>query len=137
MDCTNAPDFSDYNTFLYGHNMKNGTMFGLLKRYKKIDYYQENPVFWLYTTQGKFKYQIFSCYVTSAIGTSYTNHYPSVKAYQSYLDDIKKCSIYDTGISPSAEGKIISLSTCTSTSEDGRFLVHAMLVEKIENESAE
>lgn len=133
MEYTNAYDFSDLNTFLFGHNMKNGTMFGLLNRYQKEEYYKKNPYFWIYTPRGKYKYQIFSCYVTSTTGKSYMNKYSSAEEYRTYLDRISKLSIYNTGVNVTAGDKIISLSTCTSISEESRCLVHGKLIESIKN----
>ena len=61
LDMNNAGDFSDYNTFIYGHNMKNGSMFGRLRKYKSKSFCEENPYFYIYTPDGmEVKYQVFA-----------------------------------------------------------------------------
>lgn len=59
-DKKNAPDFSDPNTIIYGHNMKNGTMFGSLKKFKDQAVYNAEPYIWLLTPDVNYQYEIFS-----------------------------------------------------------------------------
>lgn len=48
-----SPDFSDENTLVYGHNMKNGSMFGQLKNYQEKEFYGKNPGFFIDTPGGQ------------------------------------------------------------------------------------
>lgn len=59
MDANNHADFSDQNTFIYGHNMKDKTMFGKLNNYKDEEFYKENPYFYIYTPDYTYRYDIF------------------------------------------------------------------------------
>lgn len=60
MDVNNPGDFSGRNTFIYGHNMKNGSMFAQLLKYKDDSFYKEHPYFYIYTPDGKVRtYEIF------------------------------------------------------------------------------
>ncbi|NTV78484.1 MAG: signal peptidase I [Clostridiales bacterium] len=61
MDAVSKKDFNEYQTIIYGHNMKNGSMFGSLKKYKDYDFYKENAYFTLCTPKVNYRYQIFSC----------------------------------------------------------------------------
>lgn len=137
MDFANDGGFADTNTFLYGHNMKNGSMFGLLGRYKKEAYFREHPYFWICTPTGKYKYQIFSCYVTDAASKSYTRTFAAEAEYAEYLDMLRELSGYDTGVDVTTADRMVSLSTCTSISEDSRFLVHGKLVESVTDQAAQ
>lgn len=130
MDYLNAPDFSDKNTFVYGHNMKNKSMFGLLNNYSGEQYYREHPYFWIYTPQGAARYQIFSCYVGSAAGDSYQVGFGENEEFEAYLGRLRELSAYDTGVSVSKEDEIVSLSTCTASGDDYRFLVHGVKMEE-------
>lgn len=112
------------NTVLYGHNMKNGSMFGLLKKYKDQSYYEANQFFWIYTPQGDYMYQIFSCHEAEPESETYTNGFGSKESYASYLQTIKDLSLYDTGVAVTSDDKIVSLSTCTKD-KGVRFVVHA------------
>lgn len=129
MDVVNAGDFSDRNTFIYGHNMKNGSMFGQLRKYKTKDYYEQNPYFYIYTPDGKeVKYQIFAVCIVEDTSRSYTRFYNSDEEYLGYLNYLKSIARYDTGVELNAESKVVSLSTCTNVSETQRLLVHGVKI---------
>lgn len=131
VDMDNAGDFSDRNTFIYGHNMKNGSMFGQLRKYKSKDFCTENPYFYIYTPDGKeAKYQVFVVSVVKDTSDSYTKWYNSDEDFENYLSQIKSGALYKTGIEVNAQSKIVSLSTCTNVSDDERLLVHGVLVEE-------
>lgn len=59
MDYRNAPDFGDYNTILYGHNMKDGSMFHKIQYCMDGEYYARSPYIWILTPEGDFRYEIF------------------------------------------------------------------------------
>ena len=71
-DYNNASDFSDQNTIIYGHNMKNGSMFGALKKFKEKETLNISKYFWLMTPEADYKYEIFSIHVADANGDVYT-----------------------------------------------------------------
>lgn len=125
--------FEDQNTFIYGHNMKNRSMFGLLNSYKEKEFYNKNPYFWIYTPDANYRYHIFSCYVVRADGDSYQMKYLSNEDYQKYLTIIEGYGSYDTGVEVSAKDSIVTLSTCTSN-PDNRFIVHAVRIETYQAE---
>lgn len=136
VDMQNAGDFTDKNTFIYGHNMKNGAMFGRLREYKKASFCEENPYFYIYTPDGmEHKYQVFAACVVKDVSESYDKWYESEEEYQQYIDYIRSTSLYDTSAEVTVESKIVSLSTCTNVSDDERFLVHGVKVsEKVVGE---
>ena len=129
VDVINSGEFADRNTFIYGHNMKNGSMFGQLRKYKTKQYYEQNPYFYIYTPDGKeVKYQIFAVCVVEDTSRSYTRFYNNDEEYLDYLNYLKSIAGYDTGVELTADSKIISLSTCTNVSETQRLLVHGVKV---------
>lgn len=129
MDANNSGEFADRNTFIYGHNMKNGSMFGQLRKFKTKDYYEQNPYFYIYTPDGKeVKYQIFAVCIVEDTSRSYTKFYNNDAEYMDYLNYIKSIAQYDTGVELNAESKIVSLSTCTNVSETQRLLVHGVKI---------
>lgn len=129
MDANNSGEFADRNTFIYGHNMKNGAMFGQLRNYKTKDYYEQNPYFYIYTPDGKeVKYQIFAVCIVEDTSRSYTMYYDNDEQYVDYLQYLKSIRYYDTGVEVNEESKIISLSTCTNVTETQRLLVHGVKI---------
>lgn len=129
MDANNSGEFADRNTFIYGHNMKNGSMFGQLRKFKAKDYCEQNPYFYIYTPDGKeVKYQIFAVCIVEDTSRSYARFYNNDEEYLDYLKYIKSIARYDTGVEVNAESKIVSLSTCTNVSETQRLLVHGVKI---------
>ena len=129
MDYRNNPNFEDQNSVIYGHNMKNKSMFALLNEYKSEEYFKENPGFYIIDDTGSHYYKIYSCYACNVIEQEdhYTIKFGNDKKFQQYIDKIKKCSKYDTGVTPTVDDKLVMLSTCMGD-DDYRFVVHAVKV---------
>lgn len=131
VDVNNPGDFSGRNTFIYGHNMKNGSMFAQLLKYKNDSFYKEHPYFYIYTPDGKVRtYEIFSAGVVKDTSDSYIMDYADDAAFQTYIDYIKQQSAYPTSAEVTTASKIVSLSTCTNVRDDERFLVHGVMIKE-------
>ena len=131
VDVNNPGDFSGRNTFIYGHNMKNGSMFAQLLKYKDDSFYKEHPYFYIYTPDGKVRtYEIFSAGVVKDTSDSYIMDYADDAAFQTYIDYIKQQSAYPTSAEETTASKIVSLSTCTNVRDDERFLVHGVMIKE-------
>ena len=131
VDVNNPGDFSGRNTFIYGHNMKNGSMFAQLLKYKDDSFYKEHPYFYIYTPDGKVRtYEIFSAGVVKDTSDSYIMDYADDAAFQTYIDYIKQQSAYPTSAEVTTACKIVSLSTCTNVRDDERFLVHGVMIKE-------
>ncbi|MCR4587607.1 MAG: class B sortase [Lachnospiraceae bacterium] len=139
MDCANKPEFTDLNTIIYGHNMKNGSMFGSFKKfYQEEGFPEEHPYFYIYTPDKKWnKYMIFSCYHTQSDSSSYD--YVTEDMYVDYVEKALKNSLFDFGVEVDTENKktVVTLSTCSGKSGGTqRFLIHGVWVdEKITDDS--
>lgn len=136
MDYKNAADFYDFNTFLYGHNMKNNTMFGALKRYYKEDgVCEQNPYFYIYLPTGEvLKYQIFSYYLTTDTSDSY-ELVSTEEEYDAYVDKVYRRSAFAENTVTQQYSTMVTLSTCAGASNGNqRFLVHGFCVDEFVNE---
>lgn len=130
MDRYNLPDFSNSNTVLYGHNMRNGSMFGTLKNYKEKEYYDEYPYFYVYTPDGlAAKYHIFAVQEVASDSWHYTKYFNTLMDYAEYIKDTVSGSLYSTGVPVPQDGRIITLSTCTTT-DVKRLIVQGLRVEE-------
>lgn len=127
---------SKTNTIIYGHNMRNGTMFGSLRKYKEASYYPGHEFFWYYTPNGKYRYQIFSVYETLYTSDTFTWYEKPSPEYTAYLQKMKSQSKYETGVTPSDTDEIITLCTCTSAGGSYRLVLQARLIYKDEDEEA-
>ena len=125
----NQPDFTDYYTIIYGHNMNDGSMFGGLKKYKEKGFWEENQYFTLYTENKAYRYQIFACQEAANGGDVYKIGYEPGEEYQALIDDMINDSLVDTHIHPDNSHKVMTLSTCTGNGYSRRFAVHAVCVD--------
>ena len=124
----NTPDFSDSHTIIYGHNMKNLSMFGKLKYYKQDGYYEEHPFFQIITDDAKYRYQIFAYSDVEADSSVFSVPFSDNESFQTFIDQMYRDSYKSTGVTATSADKIITLSTCSS--DDKRFVVHAVRTEE-------
>lgn len=135
IDYENSDDFSDYNTYIYGHNMKNGSMFGSLKRFRsEPELCATNPYFYLYTSEAVYKYEIFAYYRTEYDSDRFML-VSTEDEYDYYVESAIRYSEYTPieEIDFSERPNIITLSTCSGNSGTKRLIVHGVLVDTYEN----
>ncbi len=116
VDYKNKGTFEEPNTIVYGHNMKNGSMFGQLKNFKDQEFYDANPYFWIYTPEGAYRYKIYSVHDTSEVSEAYTIFSGGGKKFLEWQEKMKKNSVVTTNIVLSEDDRTVLLSTCTSNS---------------------
>lgn len=130
-DYRSSNDFSDYNTFIYGHHTKNGSMFGELYKYMNEAFLREHPTYMLYTPSGNYIAEIFSAYIDNTTSESYNQKFNSIEEYKKYIDMIKEKSNYKTEVDVNTkEDKIITLYSCSHESnrqKTDRYYIHAVL----------
>ena len=118
------------NVTIYGHNMRNGTMFADLHKYEEKDFWQENNLIYFDTLYEYHTYEIFAVFISSAdLSKGFSYHTfddaDTAEEYDEFVKTCKELSLYDTGITPQYGEKLITLSTCDKSIEDGRFVVVA------------
>ena len=130
MDMRNSSDFSDRNTFIYGHHLNvGGEMFSELLKYEEESFCRENPDFYIYTPDGRVRtYRVFSAGVVKDTAENYNLEYATDEAFTEYLDLCRESSNYQVDVELNARSQIVSLSTCTNVRDDERFLVQGVLV---------
>lgn len=121
------------NITLFGHNMKDGSMFACLHSYASKETWEKNPLIFFDTLYEYHTYKIFAVFKTSGnTGEGFAYHeYVDAANEQDFDDFISTCkslSFYDTGITPKYGDKIICLSTCDYSLENGRFVVAAVRI---------
>lgn len=115
----------EFNTLIYGHRMRNGTMFGSLKHYKDADFWQENPSIYLANEDGTWRYDIYAAYETGLMAATYQREFSSPEEKQDFIRYGLERSVINTGIMPTPEDTIITLSTCSGGGRDTRWVVQA------------
>lgn len=116
----------DFNTLIYGHRMRNGTMFGSLKHYKDADFWRENPSVYFANEDGTWRYDIYAAYETGLMAATYQREFSEPEKKQDFIRYGLERSVIDTGITPTAEDTIITLSTCSGGGRDTRWVVQAV-----------
>ncbi len=127
MDYRNQGDFFDRATVVYGHNMKDGSMFASLMRYKSQDYFDQFPTMRLYTPKGDYIIKLFAgkvvdgnedlaCYVSAGTGDFYDQ-----------LDALRKVSTFHSNTVVEADDRILILCTCSHETANARFAVFGKL----------
>lgn len=135
-----TPFLADYcninlsdNLIIYGHHIKSGMMFADLDKYKSYDYYLNHKTIKLYKLQGtetiEEEYKIISCFKTTVNkgGFKYYNFFNSTSEadYNSFLEQCRELSFYNTEDTAKYRDKLITLSTCEYSLNNGRMVVVA------------
>lgn len=121
---------------VYGHNMKNGTMFGSLDHYTAKEFWEESPSLLFTTTTEYREYEIFAALQTRVLyqnEAGYRWYYQAgdltEEAFDELVSYLTENALYDTGITPTYGEQIIILSTCSYHDDSGRFLIAARMKE--------
>ncbi len=124
----NSPELTDMNTILYGHNMRNGSMFGKLKKFREEGVFEKSKFFWVFTPALIYQYRIFSAMTVPQIGTAYQTFYTD-KDFEEYIETAFENSVIEKpDVTVTPDDKIMTLSTCTGDSST-RFVVLGKLVQ--------
>lgn len=131
----NSRDFSDRVTILYGHNMKNGTMFANLHYYEDPVFFEAQPYVYVYTGEEILIYEVFAaCEYHNGHILMY-NNVVSDEGYQKFIDDIYQRdgmnNQYNENARPGVEDKILILSTCIKDKAEKRWIVATVLRERL------
>ena len=129
MTYLSAPDWSDPNTILYGHSMKNGTMFHDVRYWQNASFATSHPVMWILTPDKTYKVELFSAYRTYDMSESYTMFISRGKAFEEYLADVKDKSVFESDVVLDTASNYVMLSTCVFASGSARYVLHGKLVE--------
>lgn len=127
-----AKDFSDFNTVIYGHNMKDRSMFGSLKDYRDADFLAEHREIIIYTPTEKRVYQVFAAvvYDDRYIPAVYDDNDPEDR--QAFLDSLSETRDLNSQVLDDVEvntdSQILTLSTCIGSQPNNRYLVEAVYV---------
>ena len=116
-------DFSQGNNIIYGHHMKNGTMFSSLVHYRDQSYYDEHPVLYLATPTGQYRVELFAGFTISAMDELYD---PDVSPEQ--LEKLMAHSTFIPDHEIPLEGPFVTLSTCAYDFKNARYAVVGKLV---------
>lgn len=125
IDYRNNGDLSSKNTLVYGHNMKDGSMFKDVVKYKNRDFFYSHGIIHMDNLYERIDWQVFSVYVVDADKETIDPEYPDEAAYIKDLNKFKDRSMFGTDVQLSGEDSIITLVTCSYETSNSRTIVHA------------
>lgn len=128
LDSANGGLFEDCNNIIYGHCMKDGTMFACLSQWSVQEFYNEHPIIWLLTPEQDYKIEVFSGYVTPALSGAHTVYIESNDSFKDYIEKAYQSSDFECSIELDPDAKYILLSTCNYKYDDARYVLHGKLV---------
>ena len=133
----NTNTFEDPVTVLYGHNMKNGTMFGALHQFEDQDFFEQNTSFEIYMPDQTLVYEIVAALETDDKRITVWYNFEDEKAYQNYIDELmqgEESELYHfrEGVELTTKDKLVVLQTCVSERKSNRYIVVGALREIIQ-----
>lgn len=129
LECTASRDLSDFHTIVYGHRMRDESMFGSIKHYNDPDYYAAHPNVYTVADGILSQWQIFSARETGVRELTYRLDLEESGLEEAFVQDCLDHSVIDTGVLPGEGARFLTLSTCTGRGYATRWVVHAALLE--------
>lgn len=128
VEAENRPGFADSNTIIYGHNMKNDSMFACLSDWADQAFYEAHPIIWLLTPERDYKIQLVSGYTTSAYSETYVIFSESGEEFGAYLRHAVEQSDFQANAELDEQGRYVLLSTCAYVFDNARYVLHGQLL---------
>lgn len=123
----NRPGFEDCNTIIYGHHMKNGSMFAHLADWADQEYFEEHSEMWLLTPEQNYRVDLFAGYLTSADSDTYTIFAGACPEFDEYLAEVHAASDVQSDVETPGDGHYIMLSTCEYEFQNARYVLYGRL----------
>ena len=127
-DYRNGAPGEDSNYIIYGHNMKNKTMFGSLADYKSQEYYEEHPVIYYLTPEKSYVIELFACLTLNRYDELYTPDMPK-EDFFTLINEYREDSFFRSEAELSADDTIVTLSTCSYDFDDARCVLLGKMTE--------
>lgn len=132
----NSKDFTDFDTVVYGHNMRNDTMFATLHYFEDSAFFANCPYIYVYLEDKVLVYEIMAAYTSDNLHILYSNDFTTEDGRQNYLDKIyqqaESSANVRSEVQATPESHILTLSTCIQGKSQNRFLVQAVLLNEDE-----
>jgi len=117
---------TDLYDLIYGHNMRDESMYGQLDNYVNEDFYKQGTgAFYIYTPKGSYRYKIFAVDIVDPADDVYQMGFKNPQVFGAFVKQLKNNSMYETGVEVEGYDRIVTLSTCSSTN---RLVLSAKLV---------
>lgn len=118
------------NYIIYGHNMKDNSMFGTFQGYVNENYYKDHPVMYFLTPDRSYRVELVCAHVVDSFETNFPTYFSNEAEYQAYIDAITSSAFWINEDAVTTEYQMLTMSTCTygTQYDDARMLLHGILV---------
>ena len=132
VDYRNTGMFTDDNTVIYGHHMKNGLMFQPLSEYKEQDFYEAHPTMMIYTTEGDYLVELICGTIEDGNYEFVRFSFDDFNDMSSYVDELKERSTFKSEVTLRPGDKLVSMCTCSYERQNARYMLVGRIVELYE-----
>jgi len=129
LDYRNNSDFSDRSILIYGHELRTQDMFAALKNYRDQEFFDANPILYLYTPQQDYTIVLFAGHLAHSGRDHPPLIFPDDEMFLSYIEELKKVSLFNSDVTVTADDTIVSLCTCAYDFDEARLVLTGILVE--------
>ena len=120
-------DFNDFHTIIFGHNMRNKSMFGSLHSYEEESFWRKHRMIYIYQPGKAIRYRIFAVYDCKDGSEIYRTEYKDDNAKKEWIEIIRKESYFPVNDSVKVDDHILTLSTCSNGGpRSSRYVVHSL-----------
>ena len=129
MDFRNSIESLDQNTIIYGHHMKDGSMFTKLKEFRNEDFASENSIIVFDTLYEELRWEVFAVYVTDTNFNYIQPNFSTESEFEDFIETVKSKSVIPVENEITQDDHILTLSTCGYDFDDARIVVQAKLLD--------
>lgn len=131
----NAPDnFETFNTVVYGHHMRDGSMLALIEKYYSQEFYEEHKQLELITPNAKYHLKVIGFELVYSTSDAYNYNFSNDKEKQALLDFTAKNNIINTSDQATVKDKLVTFSTCAYEANGDRYVLVTKMVPWTEEE---
>ncbi|MBQ6150577.1 MAG: class B sortase [Mogibacterium sp.] len=129
-DSVTEEPFRQFNTIVYGHHMKDGSMFGSLKKLRDPDFRRKHPKMELATPDGNYDLEIYAFLNQPSDCMVFTNNVTDDEDKDAYIGWISRKAVYTTDADITKEDQLVVLSTCAYEYNGARYIVVCRMIPK-------
>jgi sortase B len=129
MDYRNADEYQQRQLIIYGHNMRNGTMFHDLKNYKLEDFFKSNKTITLTLNGKQVKYEVYAAFIAEVDKVYFIRtQFGGAEDFAQYMNQLAALSKFKTDVTIKPDDQVLTLATCSYEYDNSRFVVQARRV---------
>ena len=128
VDSFNTPGFANRNTVIYGHNMRDGSMFSYLIGYQSQAFFEEHPKMLLLTPDRNYLIELFAGYTVDVTADSWRVSFADSHDFEGWISEAKRQSDFTSDVAINPSDRVVTLSTCSYAFDNARYVVVGRLV---------